>query len=111
MTKRRLCFREEVLDAYLFDSFELENCLVTGPTSHARGVYLRSVYLPGKLTEGSADARAANPFALPRLHPGIGQCATTQHAGELLVALRIAAERCELPAAPGNPTRADLVIE
>ena len=50
--------------------------------------------------EGLADARAANPFRLPRLHPGIGQRATTQHAGELLVALRIAAERRELPAVP-----------
>src|SRR2546426_12237416 len=53
--------------------------------------------------EGLADAGAANPFRLPRLYPGIDQRATTQHAGELLVALRIAAERRELPAAPGNP--------
>src|SRR5882672_6500615 len=51
--------------------------------------------------EGLADA--ANPFRLPRLHPGIGQRATTQHAGQLLVALRITAERRELPAVPGNP--------
>jgi len=50
-----------------------------------------------------ADAGSANPFRLPRLHPGIGQRATTQHAGQLLVALRIAAEQRGLPAVPGNP--------
>src|SRR5262249_49234746 len=27
--------------------------------------------------EGLADARSANPFALPRLHPGIGFCVVT----------------------------------
>src|SRR2546426_10153215 len=61
--------------------------------------------------EGLADAAAANPFRLPRLHPGIGQRATTQHAGELRIALRIAAERVSSRLSPATVTRADLVIE
>ncbi len=31
--------------------------------------------------EGLADAKAANPFALPRLHPGIGSSAWLEHKG------------------------------
>jgi hypothetical protein len=42
--------RQAMRAAEIVTGVLVPNCLAMGPTSHARGVYRRSVYLTGKLT-------------------------------------------------------------